>query len=98
MKYLFAVLCYSVVFAASVQQTFAQNFDTVQIKTLKITEKIYMLEGSGGNIGVLVGKDGIVMIDDQFAPLSEKIKTALKALSDKPVRFVINTHFHGDHV
>ena len=83
---------------AAIQQTTAQNFDSVQIKTVKITETISMLEGAGGNIGVLTGKDGIVIIDDQFAPLSEKIKAALKTLSDKPVRFVINTHFHGDHV
>ena len=56
-----------------------------------------MLEGSGGNIGVLVGNDGVVLIDDQFAPLSEKIKTAIAALSNQPIRFVINTHYHGDH-
>jgi glyoxylase-like metal-dependent hydrolase (beta-lactamase superfamily II) len=74
-----------------------QNFDTVQIKTNKITESIYMLEGSGGNIGVLTGKDGTVIIDDQFAPLTEKIKAALAKISDQPVRFVINTHYHGDH-
>jgi glyoxylase-like metal-dependent hydrolase (beta-lactamase superfamily II) len=88
----------AVIFALLSNKTIAQNFDTVQIKTIKITDKIYMLEGEGGNIGVLVGNDGIVIIDDQFAPLSEKIITALKALGDKPVRFVINTHFHGDHV
>lgn len=76
---------------------YSQNFDTVQIKTTKLTESIYMLEGSGGNIGVLVGNDGIVIIDDQFGPLTEKIKTALSKISDKPVKFVINTHFHGDH-
>ena len=74
-----------------------QNFDTVQIKTTKITNSIYMLEGSGGNIGALVGNDGIILIDDQFAPLTEKIKKALAAISDKPIRFVINTHFHHDH-
>jgi cyclase len=74
-----------------------QNFDTVQIKTNKITESIYMLEGSGGNIGVLTGKDGTVIIDDQFAPLTEKIKAALAKINDQPVRFVINTHYHGDH-
>lgn len=74
-----------------------QNFDSVEIKTTKLTESIYMLEGSGGNIGVLAGKDGIVIIDDQFAPLAQKIKTALSKISDKPVKFVINTHFHGDH-
>jgi len=98
MKYTFFALCFTIAFLASVHQTFAQNFDTVKIKTNKITETIYMLEGEGGNIGVLTGKDGIVMVDDQFAPLSEKIKAALKALNEKPVRFVINTHFHGDHV
>ena len=96
MKHKIVLLCAVVV--AAIEQTTAQNFDTVQIKTVKITETISMLQGSGGNIGVLTGKDGIVIIDDQFAPLSEKIKAALKALSDKPVRFVINTHFHGDHV
>lgn len=98
MKYKFFPFCI-LLFAVS-QQSVAQdqNFDSVEIKTLKITEKIFMLEGSGGNIGVLTGNDGIVIIDDQFAPLSEKIKTALKAINDKPVRFVINTHFHGDHV
>ena len=87
-----------IIFMISANQTIAQNFDSVQIKTIKITDKIYMLEGEGGNIGVLVGKDGTVLIDDQFAPLSEKITRAVNALSDKPVKFVINTHFHGDHV
>ena len=75
----------------------SQNFDSVEIKTTKLIESIYMLEGSGGNIGVLVGNDGIVIIDDQFAPLTEKIKKALAAISNKPVKFVINTHFHFDH-
>ncbi len=90
----------AIVFACFVEFTsFAQqvNFDTVQIKTTKITESIYMLEGSGGNIGVLAGKDGIILIDDQFGPLTEKIKKALAQISDQPVRFVINTHFHFDH-
>ena len=76
---------------------YSQNFDSVEIKTTKLTGSIYMLEGSGGNIGALVGNDGIIIIDDQFAPLTEKIKTALSKINDKPVRFVINTHFHGDH-
>ena len=87
----------TIVFIATFFQSGAQNYDTVQIITHKITEKIFMLEGAGGNIGVLTGNDGIIIIDDQFAPLSEKIKTALKALNDNPVRFVINTHFHDDH-
>ena len=75
----------------------AQNFDTVTIQTTKVAGSVYMLEGSGGNIGVLVGNDGVILIDDQFAPLSEKIKTAIAALSKQPIRFVINTHYHGDH-
>ena len=75
----------------------SQNFDSVAIKTTRLSETIYMLEGSGGNIGVLVGNDGTIIIDDQFAPLSEKIKNALLKISSKPVKFVINTHFHGDH-
>jgi glyoxylase-like metal-dependent hydrolase (beta-lactamase superfamily II) len=63
----------------------------------KVAGNIYMLEGAGGNIGVSVGEDGIVIVDDQFAPLAPKIKAALKGITDKPVKFVINTHFHGDH-
>src|SRR5258708_11755098 len=74
-----------------------QDFSKVQIKVTKVAGTVYMLEGSGGNIGVSVGEDGIVLVDDQFAPLAPKIKEALKGISDKPVRFVLNTHFHGDH-
>jgi cyclase len=75
----------------------AQNFDTVTIKTTKVAGSVYMLEGSGGNIGVLIGNDGVILVDDQFAPLSEKIKKAIAAISDKPIKFIVNTHFHGDH-
>ncbi len=75
----------------------AQNFDTVNIKTTKVAGSVYMLEGSGGNIGVLIGNDGVILIDDQFAPLSEKIKKAITTISDKPIKFIVNTHFHGDH-
>jgi cyclase len=82
--------------AARAQQ---EDFSKVQIKVTKVSGNIYMLEGSGGNIAALVGEDGIVIVDDQFAPLAEKIQAALKGLgiTDKPVRFVINTHYHGDH-
>jgi len=75
------------------------DFSKVQIKTTKVSGNIYMLEGAGGNIAASVGEDGIVIVDDQFAPLAEKIQAALKELkiTDKPVRFVINTHYHGDH-
>ncbi len=76
-----------------------QDFSKVQIKATKVSGNIYMLEGAGGNIGASIGEDGIVIVDDQFAPLAEKIQAVLKSLgiTDKPVRFVINTHYHGDH-
>jgi cyclase len=97
MKTILLIACCCIAFTIFIQKAKAQEFDSVEIKTNKMSEKIFMLEGSGGNIGVLTGKDGTVLIDDQFAPLSEKIKRAVKALNDNPVRFVINTHFHGDH-
>src|SRR5947207_13537399 len=74
-----------------------QDFSKVQIKATKVAGSVFMLEGSGGNIGVSIGEDGIVLVDDQFAPLAGKIKEALKKITDKPLRFVLNTHFHGDH-
>jgi cyclase len=73
------------------------DFSKVEIKTHQVAGNFYYLEGQGGNVGVLVGDDGVLMIDDQFAPLTEKIMTAVKALSQKPVRLLINTHVHGDH-
>ncbi len=86
------LLCFNFIIPLS-----AQNFDDVIIKSEQLSDKIYMLTGAGGNIGICVGEDGIFMIDDQFAPLSNKIKTAIKEISDQPIRFVINTHWHGDH-
>jgi cyclase len=76
-----------------------REFSKVEIKVTKVAGNIYMLEGAGGNIAASVGEDGIVIVDDEFAPLAEKIQAALKGLgiTDKPVRFVINTHFHFDH-
>ncbi len=73
------------------------RFDKVQIKTTQLAQNIYMLEGEGGNIGVSVGEDGVFLIDDQFAPLTARILAAIKAISDKPVRFLLNTHWHFDH-
>ncbi len=75
----------------------AQDMADVEIKTEKVSGNIYVLFGAGGNIGVSVGDDGVYIVDDQFAPLTEKIKVAITALSNKPIRFAINTHFHGDH-
>lgn len=72
-------------------------FEKVQIKTIPLTENIYMLMGQGGNIGLSVGEDGVFMIDDQFAPLTKKIKKAISNITDKKIKFMINTHWHFDH-
>lgn len=78
--------------------TFAQtDWSKVEIKATKVAGNVYMLEGAGGNIGVSVGPDGILIVDDQFAPLADKIKAALKALGEGKLKFVLNTHYHGDH-
>jgi cyclase len=76
-----------------------QDFSKVEIKVTKVSGNIYMLQGAGGNIAASVGEDGIVIVDDQYAPLADKIAAALKGIgaTNKPVRFVINTHYHGDH-
>jgi len=74
-----------------------QDFSKVQIKATKVAGNVYMLEGSGGNIGVSVGADGILIVDDQFAPLADKIRVALKGLGQGKLRFILNTHWHGDH-
>jgi cyclase len=75
----------------------AQNFDTVQVRSTLLTRGVYMLQGSGGNIGVSVGDDAVFLVDDQFAPLTPKILAAIAAITPKPVRFVLNTHWHFDH-
>lgn len=74
-----------------------QNFDTVQVRTTPLARNVYMLTGSGGNIGLAVGDDAVFVVDDQFAPLTPKILAAIAAVTSKPVRFVVNTHWHFDH-
>jgi cyclase len=74
-----------------------QNLDAVQIKTTKIADNFHMLEGQGGQIGVLSGPDGFFMVDSQFAPLTPKIVAAIKQITPNPIRFLVNTHLHGDH-
>ena len=74
-----------------------QDFSNVEVTAHHITGSYYYIEGRGGNIGLSVGEDGVVMIDDQFAPLTDKIVAAIRELSDGEIRFVINTHVHGDH-
>lgn len=74
-----------------------RDFSKVEIKTTTVVDGIYMLEAWGGNIGLSAGEDGAFVIDDQYAPLSNKIVAAIAAVTDKPVEFVLNTHHHGDH-
>jgi cyclase len=73
------------------------DFSKVEIKTTDLGDNVYMLEGQGGNITVAVAKDGIIMVDGQFAPLHDKIKAAIEAVSKQPIKYLINTHYHGDH-
>jgi glyoxylase-like metal-dependent hydrolase (beta-lactamase superfamily II) len=73
------------------------DFSKVEIKTTDLGDNVYMLEGQGGNITVAVAKDGIIMVDGEFAPLHDKIKAAIEAISKQPIRYLVNTHFHGDH-
>ncbi len=95
MKTRFAVLA---ALSALSSSAFAQqDLSGVEIKAIPVTPGIYMLEGAGGNIGLSVGPDGAFVIDDQFAPLSEKIMAAIATASGEPVKFVLNTHWHGDH-
>ena len=92
---LISTIAASVLLVSSVQAQ--QNFDKVEIKTEKLSPTTYVLFGAGGNIGVSVGEDALFIIDDQYAPVSARIVAALKQISDKPIKFVLNTHWHGDH-
>lgn len=74
-----------------------QDFDAVQINTIEVVDGVYMLMGAGGNIGLSVGADGAFVVDDQFAPLTDKIRAAIAAVTSAEVKFVVNTHWHGDH-
>jgi glyoxylase-like metal-dependent hydrolase (beta-lactamase superfamily II) len=74
-----------------------RDFSKVEMKVQKVAGSVYLLQGAGGNIGVSVGDDGVLVVDDEYAPLAPKIKEAIKGITDKPVRWILNTHFHGDH-
>lgn len=91
------LLIFLALFALSAVSAIVQQDADVEIKSTQVAGNIYMLEGRGGNIGVSVGDDGVVMIDDQFARLSDKIKAALKELGGDSPKFILNTHHHGDH-
>ena len=84
-------------FSAAVHAQGQPDFSKVQIKSTKVADNFYTLEGQGGTIGVLAGPQGVLMVDSQFAPLTEKIVAAIKAVNPGPIRYLINTHVHGDH-
>lgn len=86
-----------IVSAALAHAQGAPDFSKVQIKANRITDSFYTLDGQGGTIGVLIGPNGVFMVDTQFAPLSEKIAAAIKQLTPQPIKYVVNTHLHGDH-
>jgi len=93
----FSIQFLSIIFCGFFFTVSAQNNQDVKINIEKLTDHVYMLVGQGGNIGVSVGDDGVFVIDDQFARLSPKIISAIRTLSDKPIKFLANTHWHGDH-
>lgn len=95
MKYIFALLLLVSAIPLSGQ---GSDWDAVEIKTTHIAGKVYMLEGREGNIGVYAGSNGVFLVDDQFAPLTQRIVAAVRDISPKPIEFVVNTHLHGDHV
>jgi cyclase len=97
MKTTLTALSFAVLATTVYAQAPQPDFSKVEIKTTKISNNFYTLEGQGGTIGVLVGPEGIFMVDSQFAPLSQKIAAAIHQISDKPIRFMVNTHVHGDH-
>jgi cyclase len=98
MRVLSKMLLMSVLVSGTAAVSAQQDFSNVQIVPHALGDGLYYLEGSGGNIGVSVGDDGVFLIDDQYAPLTEKIIAAIGTLSDQPIRFLINTHYHPDHV
>lgn len=87
----------AVAFAGSFPGVRAQDFDAVEIRTIPVAPGLHMMVGRGGNLAVSTGDDGVFLVDDQYAPLTQKIRAAIAALSDAPIRFVLNTHWHGDH-
>ncbi|MBZ5505626.1 MAG: MBL fold metallo-hydrolase [Acidobacteriia bacterium] len=92
-----SVFWFALVAFLGMMQAQGQDFSKVEMKVEKVAGTVYMLQGAGGNIGASVGDDGIVIVDDEFLPLAEKIEAALKGITDKPVKVVLNTHWHGDH-
>ena len=98
MRHTSLLVCVGILLGVRAAHAQQEDYSKVTIKTTKLAEGMYMLEGAGGNIGVSVGDDGVILVDDQFAPLTPKIQDAISKITPKPIRFVINTHWHGDHV
>ena len=88
---------FGLIFLAAGPASAQTDYSKVEMKVTDLGHRTYMLEGAGGNITVAVGDDGIVMVDGQFAPLHDKIKSAIETVSKEPIRYLVNTHFHGDH-
>jgi cyclase len=97
MKTTLFALSFAVLATTVYAQAPQPDFSKVEIKTTKLSDNFYTLDGQGGTIGVLVGPEGTFMVDSQFAPLSQKIAAAIHQISDKPIRFMVNTHVHPDH-
>jgi cyclase len=97
MRYPFLLLVAALAMGVAARAQNAVDYSKVEIKTTKIADNFYTLEGQGGTIGVLTGPDGVLMVDSQFAPLSQKIAAAIHQVSNQPIRFLINTHVHPDH-
>ena len=97
MKLRLFLLAAAAMATSALAQNQQQDFSKVEIKTTKLSDKFYTLEGQGGTIGALVGPDGVFLVDTQFAPLTEKIVAAVKKISPSPIKFIVNTHVHGDH-
>ena len=97
MKYTGIAAAAALVCSLAIPAAAQQNFDTVTVRVQHVAGNVHVLFGAGGNIGLIVGDDGAFIVDDQFAPLTDKIRAAIATVTDKPVRMVVNTHWHGDH-
>jgi cyclase len=93
----FLTIAFALILPSAARGQNPPDYSQVTVKVVPVAPGVYMLEGMGGNIGLSVGKDDAFIIDDQYAPLSAKIKAAVATVTPKPVRFVVNTHWHGDH-
>ena len=97
-KIALAAIATSLLFAATAAAQQNIDFSKVEVKTTDLGNKTYMLEGAGGNVTIAVGTDGIIMVDGQYAPMHDKLKAAIEKISPLPIKYLINTHYHGDHV